>query len=49
MTEHQLLPYSDIESYRTWSRRRVAPAYFRGHPTWIWQTALKRRPAGGPR
>jgi hypothetical protein len=43
MQQPTLLRHSDIEAYRTWRRRRVGPAYFRGYPTWMWQTALKRR------
>ena len=44
---HLLLPYSDIETYRAWRRGRISPAYLRGHPTWMWQTALKRRGRDG--
>jgi hypothetical protein len=33
----------DLAAYRSWTNRRVAPAYARGIPSWVWQTALCRR------
>jgi hypothetical protein len=33
-----------IDAYRTWRERRQAPAYMRGVPTWIWQSALHCSP-----
>ena len=36
----------DIEAYRSWTNRRVAPAYMRGIPTWVWETALRRSHQG---
>ena len=30
-------------AYRTWTSRRVAPAYVRGIPSWVWMSALCRR------
>jgi len=35
----------DIDAYRTWRAGRVAPAYLRGMPTWMWQSALRCSPA----
>ena len=36
----------DSAAYRSWTNRRVAPAYMRGIPSWVWEAALCRR---GPR
>jgi hypothetical protein len=34
----------DLAAYRSWTNRRgAAPAYMRGIPTWVWQSALCRR------
>ena len=33
----------DLAAYRSWTARRVAPAYMRGMPTWVWQSALCQR------
>jgi hypothetical protein len=36
----------DVAAYQSWTNRRVAPAYFRGIPSWVWVSALCR---SGPR
>jgi hypothetical protein len=33
----------DLAAYRSWTNRRVAPAYMRGIPSWVWESALCRR------
>jgi hypothetical protein len=33
----------DVAAYRSWTTRRVAPAYVRGIPSWVWMSALCRR------
>ena len=33
----------DLAAYRSWTNRRVAPAYVRGIPSWVWESALCRR------
>ena len=33
----------DVAAYRSWTNRRVAPAYMRGIPSWVWAAALCRR------
>jgi hypothetical protein len=33
----------DLAAYRSWTNRRVAPAYMRGIPSWVWASALCRR------
>jgi hypothetical protein len=33
----------DVAAYRSWTNHRVAPAYLRGIPSWVWQAALCRR------
>jgi hypothetical protein len=42
MTTYPVL-YADLDAYRTWQRQRVAPAYLRGLPSWMWQTAVRGR------
>ena len=39
-----LLDECNIDAYRTWRQRRIAPAYMRGVPTWIWQAAMQSSP-----
>ena len=39
-----LLDECSIDAYRTWRERRFAPAYMRGVPTWIWQSAMHSSP-----
>jgi hypothetical protein len=34
----------DIAAYRAWTTCRVTPANIGGMPTWVWQSALCRRP-----
>jgi hypothetical protein len=36
----------DLAAYRSWTNRRVAPAYVRGIPSWVWESALCRRQQG---
>ena len=38
-----IIDHCDIAAYRAWTNRRVAPAYVRGIPSWVWQSALCRR------
>jgi hypothetical protein len=38
-----LIDECNIAAYRSWLDRRVAPAYVRGIPSWVWQSALRRR------
>jgi hypothetical protein len=38
-----ILDRCDIAAYRSWSSRRVTPAYMRGMPSWVWTSALCRR------
>ena len=33
----------DINAYRAWTTHRVTPAYMRGIPAWVWQSAICRR------
>ena len=33
----------DLAAYRSWTDRRVTPAYMRGMPTWVWKSALCQR------
>jgi hypothetical protein len=35
----------NIAAYRSWRHHRVGPAYVRGIPSWVWQSALCRRAA----
>jgi hypothetical protein len=35
-----LLDECRLDTYRTWREHRTAPAYMRGVPTWIWQSAM---------
>ena len=39
-----LLDDCRIDAYRTWRERRFGPAYIRGVPTWIWQSAMDCSP-----
>ena len=39
-----LLDSCHIDAYRRWRERRQAPAYIRGVPTWIWQSAIQCGP-----
>jgi len=39
-----LVDQCNIDAYRTWRERRFAPAYMRGVPTWIWQSAMHTSP-----
>ncbi|HMK11665.1 MAG TPA: hypothetical protein VK461_08800 [Acidimicrobiales bacterium] len=41
---HNLLDSCCIDAYRTWKDRRSAPAYMRGVPTWMWQSAVRCSP-----
>ena len=34
----------DLAAYRAWRHHRTGPAYVRGVPSWIWRSALSRRP-----
>lgn len=38
-----MLGTSELAAYRTWRDHRTGPAYVRGVPSWIWQSALSRR------
>jgi hypothetical protein len=38
-----LVDRCDIAAYRSWLDRRVMPAYVRGIPSWVWQSALSSR------
>ena len=42
----------DIAAHRAWTTRRVTPAYMRGMPTWVWQSAAvpgaRQRPRNAP-
>lgn len=38
-----LIDECNIAAYRSWLDRRVTPAYVRGIPGWVWQSALRRR------
>ncbi len=38
-----VLDSSDLAAYRAWRDHRTGPAYVRGLPSWIWQSALSRR------
>lgn len=38
-----LINECNIAAYRSWLDRRVTPAYVRGIPSWVWQSALCRR------
>jgi hypothetical protein len=29
-----------LDAYRSWTNRRAAPAYLRGIPSWVWESAL---------
>jgi hypothetical protein len=33
----------DNADHRSWTNRRVATTYFRGIPSWVWESALARR------
>jgi hypothetical protein len=33
--------YADIAAYRKWRGRRIGPAYLRGIPSWMWETAAR--------
>ena len=33
----------DINAYRVWTTHRLTPAYMRGIPTSVWQSALCKR------
>lgn len=33
----------DVAAHRNWRTQRVSPAYMRGIPSWIWETALAAR------
>jgi hypothetical protein len=33
----------NIAGVRTWTHSRVGPAYVRGIPSWVWQSALSRK------
>ena len=37
---NSLLSQCNLDAYKSWQRRRVAPAYVRGLPTWVWQSAM---------
>jgi hypothetical protein len=32
--------HADLDAYRYWRNRQVGPAYLRGFPTWVWDTAM---------
>jgi len=38
-----LIDECNIAAYRSWLDRRVTPAYVRGIPSWVWQSALRCR------
>ena len=38
-----IIDHCDVAAYRSWTNRRAAPAYLRGIPSWVWQSALCRR------
>jgi len=33
----------DLTAVQAWTNSRYGPAYMRGIPTWVWQSALSRR------
>lgn len=33
----------DVAAYRSWTNRRLAPAYVRGLPSWVWMSAMRHR------
>ena len=35
-----IIDHCDVAAYRSWTNRRAAPAYLRGIPSWVWQSAL---------
>jgi hypothetical protein len=37
---NSLLSQCNLDAYDSWRHRRVAPAYVRGLPTWVWQSAM---------
>jgi hypothetical protein len=39
-----IIDHCDIAAYRRWTTRRVAPAYVRGLPSWVWESALCQSP-----
>ena len=32
----------DVAAYHSWTHQRTDPAYVRGIPSWVWQSALCR-------
>ena len=38
-----IIDRGDLAAYRSWTNRRAAPAYMRGIPSWVWESALGRR------
>ena len=42
---NSLLSQCNLDAYRSWRHHRVAPAYVRGLPTWVWQSAMHGRSA----
>jgi hypothetical protein len=45
MNTTTIITSCDVSAYRAWATRRVTPAYMRGLPTWVWQSALRPRRA----
>jgi hypothetical protein len=42
MSTTTVIDRCDIAAHRTWQHHRVSPAYMRGIPSWVWQSALAR-------
>jgi hypothetical protein len=45
MSTTAVIDQCDTAAYRSWTTRRVTPAYMRGLPTWMWTSALCRQRA----
>jgi hypothetical protein len=37
---NSLLSQCNLDAHKSWQHRRVAPAYVRGLPSWVWQSAM---------
>lgn len=45
MSTSSFMSPCDVDAYLAWRNRRVSPAYMRGLPTWMWQSAIRCGPA----
>jgi len=42
-TATTIIDACDVAAYRAWRAQRTTPAYMRGMPTWVWQSAYRGR------